>query len=216
MKILSLGLGMVGLGLAACSHFGPPREPPQQTAPLHYSVAEQATTMPAADGVTQTLTMGGHPLRNGGMPTARIRSMRWSMKACATARRWRRHKTRCRRRARACALNGAIRCGRMSTWEPRLHGSVALTCQGWRSRRVSTTSLPPRCRLRIPSTLLALRRSQTGGWRPSCSSRCTSSMPRNARWRQTSSWPPSTPLRCRRSWLPRRNWWLWVNSERHR
>ncbi len=62
MKILSLGLGVVGLGLAGCSHFGPPREPPQQPAPLHYSVAEQATTMPAADGVTQTLTMGGHTL----------------------------------------------------------------------------------------------------------------------------------------------------------
>jgi len=59
MKLPSLSLGVLGLTLAGCSSFGPPREPPQPPMPQHYSMAEQATTLPAADGVNQILDVGG-------------------------------------------------------------------------------------------------------------------------------------------------------------
>ena len=50
--------GALTLGLAACTAFGPTRNPPQMPSPEHYSVATQAKQLPAADGVAQSVAEG--------------------------------------------------------------------------------------------------------------------------------------------------------------
>lgn len=54
--------GALTLGLAACTAFGPTRNPPQVPLPQHYSVAPQAKQLPAADGVAQSVAEGAHPV----------------------------------------------------------------------------------------------------------------------------------------------------------
>jgi NodT family efflux transporter outer membrane factor (OMF) lipoprotein len=54
--------GALTLGLAACTAFGPTRNPPQMPSPEHYSVAAQAKQLPAADGVAQSVAEGAHPV----------------------------------------------------------------------------------------------------------------------------------------------------------
>ena len=52
----------VALSLSACTAFGPTRSPPKMPVPEHYPVNDQGTHLPAADGVSQTLAAGGHPV----------------------------------------------------------------------------------------------------------------------------------------------------------
>ena len=52
----------VALALSACTAFGPTRNPPKMPSPEHYSVNDQGTQLPAADGVAQTLAAGGRPV----------------------------------------------------------------------------------------------------------------------------------------------------------
>jgi NodT family efflux transporter outer membrane factor (OMF) lipoprotein len=49
-------------GLPGCGAFGPPRDPPRMASPGHYSVDAQATTLPAADGVAQQLSLRAPPV----------------------------------------------------------------------------------------------------------------------------------------------------------
>jgi NodT family efflux transporter outer membrane factor (OMF) lipoprotein len=62
MKYRSVYLGAAALGLTGCAHFGPPRDPPHVTEPSHYAVIDQPAQLPAADGITQRLAAGGHPV----------------------------------------------------------------------------------------------------------------------------------------------------------
>lgn len=56
------------LSLTACTAFGPTRNPPKMPAPEHYAVTApgtvtaQGTQLPTADGVTQALALGAHPV----------------------------------------------------------------------------------------------------------------------------------------------------------
>jgi NodT family efflux transporter outer membrane factor (OMF) lipoprotein len=52
----------LALGLAACTAFGPTRNPPRMPSPQHYSVNSQATQLPAADGVAQSVATGARPV----------------------------------------------------------------------------------------------------------------------------------------------------------
>ena len=58
---LILGAALT-LGLAACTAFGPTRNPPQMPSPEHYSVASQAAQLPGADGVAQSVATGARPV----------------------------------------------------------------------------------------------------------------------------------------------------------
>ena len=58
---LTVGLAMV-VSLCACTAFGPTRSPPKIPIPEHYSVSDQGTQLPQADGITQTLAAGAHPV----------------------------------------------------------------------------------------------------------------------------------------------------------
>src|SRR5579862_8611080 len=52
----------LALGLTACTAFGPTRNPPQMPSPQHYSVNSQATQLPTADGVAQSVATGARPV----------------------------------------------------------------------------------------------------------------------------------------------------------
>jgi NodT family efflux transporter outer membrane factor (OMF) lipoprotein len=54
--------GALALSLTACTAFGPTRSPPPMPSPEHYSVTRQATQLPAADGVTQSVATGARPV----------------------------------------------------------------------------------------------------------------------------------------------------------
>lgn len=64
MKTVFKALGAAGLaaGLAACSAFGPERDPPRMPSPEHYAALPQPSTLPSADGVAQHLTLGARPV----------------------------------------------------------------------------------------------------------------------------------------------------------
>jgi NodT family efflux transporter outer membrane factor (OMF) lipoprotein len=50
------------LGLAGCTAFGPPRDPPKMSSPSHYAAAIQGAQLPPAAGVAQQLVGGARPV----------------------------------------------------------------------------------------------------------------------------------------------------------
>jgi NodT family efflux transporter outer membrane factor (OMF) lipoprotein len=57
-----IGAGALTLSVAACSVFGPDREPPRMPSPTHYAVDAQSAKLPLADGVAQQLAIGTRPI----------------------------------------------------------------------------------------------------------------------------------------------------------
>src|SRR5258706_11761861 len=58
----SVALLALTLNVAACSSFGPPRDPPQMPTPAHYAVNETPAQLALADGVAQHLAIGARPV----------------------------------------------------------------------------------------------------------------------------------------------------------
>jgi NodT family efflux transporter outer membrane factor (OMF) lipoprotein len=55
-------LACAALGISACTAFGPDRKPPRMPQPAHYSVESQPAQTAAADGVSQQVVVGAHPV----------------------------------------------------------------------------------------------------------------------------------------------------------
>jgi outer membrane protein TolC len=52
----------LALGLAGCTAFGPPRDPPTMPSPPHYAAAIQGAQLPSAAGTAQQLAAGARPV----------------------------------------------------------------------------------------------------------------------------------------------------------
>jgi NodT family efflux transporter outer membrane factor (OMF) lipoprotein len=59
---MRLTVATAALSLAACTAFGPERNPPRMHAPEHYSVTALPAQLPGADGIAQTVVSGARPV----------------------------------------------------------------------------------------------------------------------------------------------------------
>jgi NodT family efflux transporter outer membrane factor (OMF) lipoprotein len=63
MKLqIALASVALGMGLTACTAFGPDRKPPRMPQPDHYSVESQPAQTATADGVAQEVAIGARPV----------------------------------------------------------------------------------------------------------------------------------------------------------
>ncbi len=63
MKLqIALASVALGMGLTACTAFGPDRKPPRMSQPDHYSVESQPAQTATADGVAQEVAIGARPV----------------------------------------------------------------------------------------------------------------------------------------------------------